>query len=519
MAKQNRRRNRRQRGEDSVYLRADGRWCCQIFLGTRPDGRPDRRWLYGKTPEAVIEKRNKFRAQLAEGITPAKGKGMTVGQWMHHWLHNIVKKEVRESTWNRSYRSKVERHIIPGLGWPALDKLDEEDIEAFYATLKDDGLSPASILQIHRILSRALKIAVLRRKLHRNPCQLVTPPSPDQAELIPPERDEAAEILSASADRRNGARWALALATGPRQGEALGLMWPMLDLEDLDNATVRIAWELSRLPWQHGCKDPHACGQARHKYPCPRDPADCPKARRKAGRRHTCRRPCPARCSVHASGRCPRFCTKDCTRHATSCPQRHGGGLVLTEPKSKKSKRTAAIPRELARRLVAHRKAQAAERLAHPAWTGWAHDSTTCDRRPRSRSRELVCPKCRLPMRPDLLVFAQPNGAPVDPRRDWQEWADLLEELEIDHYRIHDSRHFAATTALEEGVNVVVVQEMLGHATPAFTQQAYQYVRPAMQRDAADKIGGALFGDSQSDSARDADGRGDARKNRRLSRG
>lgn len=510
-------KNRRQRGEDSIYLRSDGRWCCQVFLGTRPDGRPDRRWLYGKSPDDVIEKRNKFRTKLAEGFTPAKGKGETVGQWMHHWLHNIVKNEVRESTWNRSYRSKVENHIIPGLGWPPLAKLEEEDIEAFYATLKDEGLAPASILQIHRILSRALKVAVLRRKIGRNPCQLVTPPTLDRAEPLPPERDEAALILSATAGRRNGVRWALALSTGPRQGEALGLMWPMLDLEDIDHASVRIAWELTRLPWQHGCEDPHACGKGRHRYPCPPDPADCPKARRKAGRRHTCRRPCPPRCREHDADKCPRFCAPDCTKHASSCPQRHGGGLVLTEPKSKKSKRTAAVPREVAKRMLAHRKAQAAERLAHPDWIGWGHDSKTCDRRPRAR--ELVCPKCRLPTKPDLLVFTQPNGQPVDARRDWQEWADLLEELGLNHYRIHDSRHFAATTALEEGVDVVVVQEMLGHATPAFTQEIYQHVTPRLQRDAADKIGGALFGDSSSDSARDADRRGDTRKQRRVTRG
>lgn len=511
MAKQ----NRRQRGEDSIYLRKDGRWCCQIFLGTRPDGRPDRQWLYGKNPDEVIEKRDEFRRRVAEGFTPAKGKGsQTVGQWMHHWLHNVVKGEVRESTWNRSYRSKVEKHIIPGLGWPKLNKLDEDDIEAFYATLKDQGLAPASILQIHRILSRALKVAEKRKKIYRNPCQLVTPPRPDHAEPIPPERDEAELILSATADRRNGARWALALSTGPRQGEALALMWPLLNLEDLDRPTVRIAWELTRLPWQHGCEDPHTCGKKRHRFPCPADPADCTKARRKAGRRHTCRTACPAKCREHGTGKCPRFCAPDCAKHASSCPQRHGGGLVLTEPKSKKSKRTAVIPREVARRLLTHRKAQAAERLAHPAWTGWGHDSETCDRRPRAR--EVVCPKCRLPTRKDALVFTQPNGQPIDPRRDWQEWADLLEELQIPHYRTHDGRHFAATTALEEGVDVVVVQEMLGHATPAFTQEIYQHVTPRLQRDAADKIGSALFGDSQGDSARDADGRGNARKNRRA---
>lgn len=510
-------RRRRQRGEDSIYQRSDGRWTCQVFLGTRPDGKPDRRWLYGKSPEEVIEARQKFRTQVSDGFVPAKGRGQTVGEWMSHWLHNIAKTEIRENTWNRSYRSKVEKHIIPGLGRLRLKSLAEQGaeqpIEEFYARLRTEaGLSAASILQIHRILSRALKVATMRGLIPRNPCQFVTPPTIDRVEVLPPERDEAATILDAVAGRRNGARWALGLAAGPRQGEVLGLMWSHLDLEDLDHASVRIAWELVRLPWKHGCEDSHACGARRHRNPCPPDPADCPKSRRASGKRHICKRPCPARCrEQHA---CPEFCAPDCTRHASTCPQRHGGGLVLTEPKSKKSKRTVSLPGQVASLLVAHRKAQAAERLAHPQWIGWGHD---CDRRPRAR--ETVCPACRLPVKADSLVFTQPNGQPVDPRRDWQEWADLLEELGLPHYRTHDGRHFTATTALEAGIDVVVVQEMLGHATPAFTQEVYQHVTPRLQRDAADRIGGALWGDSLSDSARAAEARGSARRRSGSTRG
>lgn len=160
-------RRRRQRGEDSIYQRSDGRWTCQVFLGTRPDGKPDRRWLYGKSPEEVIEARQKFRTQVSDGFVPAKGRGQTVGEWMSHWLHNIAKTEIRENTWNRSYRSKVEKHIIPGLGRLRLKSLAEQGaeqpIEEFYARLRTEaGLSAASILQIHRILSRALKVATMR---------------------------------------------------------------------------------------------------------------------------------------------------------------------------------------------------------------------------------------------------------------------------------------------------------------------------------------------------------------------
>lgn len=485
-------RRRRQHGEGSVYQRADGRWVCELHLGFRPDGKPDRRYLYGVTSEEVVEKRRKFWSAQDDGFTPAKGRGATAAEWLSHWLHNIVKREVRESTWNRSYRPKVEGRVIPGLGRRVLLKdLDETRIEEFYTRLQeDDGLAPATVLQIHRILSRALKIAAKRQLIPRNPCSFITVSLGDKPEIVPPERHEATSVLDAVLGRWNGARWALALSVGPRQGEALGLVWPMLDLDNLDQASVQIMWELVRVPWQHGCDDPHACGAERHQYPCP---DDCPKAQRKAGRRHTCKTPCPSNCGNRHPGKCPTFCDDDCTRHASTCQQRQGGGLMLTPPKSQKSRRTAALPRPVAELLLEHRTWQEAQRVANPAWTGWGHDSKTCDRRPRAR--EVVCPKCRKPTRKDALVFTQANGQPVDARRDWQEWSDLLAELGLPHYRPHDGRHFAATTALEEGVDVVVVQEMLGHATPAFTQATYQHVRPSLQRAAADKMGAALWGD------------------------
>jgi integrase len=485
-----RKSNRRQHGEGSVYQRTDGRWVSEIHLGYKSNGTPDRRYFYGKTAEESLAKKQRFANAREDGFTPQKGKGFTVAAWLHHWLHKIVKDQVRESTWHKSYRGKTEQHLIPNLSGYLRD-LDEQQLDELYVKLRRDGLSPATITQVHAILSHALKVAVKRKLIPRNPCTFTRPPSGDRVESVPPERAEAASVLAAVRTRWNGSRWGLALALGLRQGEALGLTWPMLDLADLDNASVRVAWELVRLPVEHGCDDLHACGVAsgRHRYPCP---ADCPKAARRAGRRHSCVRACPRRCREHEAGQCPRFCAEDCVKHATACPDRTGG-LVLTEPKSQKSKRTAPLPRPLAAWLVEHRTWQEAQRVGNPGWAGWGHDGAVCDR--RARAREVVCPACRRPSKSDSLVFAQQSGMPIDARRDWQEWTDLLDELGVPHYRVHDGRHFAATTLLEEGADVVVAQELLGHASPSFTQSAYQHVRPRLAREAADRMGSALWSD------------------------
>ena len=130
--------------------------------------------------------------------------------------------------------------------------------------------------------------------------------------------EEAACILCVAAQRRNGTRWSVALALGLRQGEALGLKWPDLNLE-METLVVRRA--LRRETGRHGCE---------------RDDAGQPTCWTKQGGR---------------------------------CPERTQGGLVARTPKNNKS-RTIPLPPGLASLLRAHKAAQAAERLqAGFLWT------------------------------------------------------------------------------------------------------------------------------------------------------
>jgi hypothetical protein len=125
------------------------------------------------------------------------------------------------------------------------------------------------VLQIHRILSRALKVAVQRGYMSRNVATLVDAPSAQLREIQPLTLDEAQRIIRMAASQRNGTRWSVALALGLRQGEALGLRCRYVNFEA---ATLTIRWQLQRLAWQHGCIDPRACGPQRHHGNCP---ADC----------------------------------------------------------------------------------------------------------------------------------------------------------------------------------------------------------------------------------------------------
>jgi integrase len=312
-----------------------------------------------------------------------------------------------------------------------------------YAQMFRAELAASHVLKVHHILSRALKIAVRRGKIGRNVADLVDPPTVAPVEQDSLDQPEAKKVLVTADQRRNGARWSVGLACGLRQGEALGLRWEYVDFETGD---ARIWWQLQRNRWRHGCADPHACGARLHRKLCPKK---CTRHRKTAN--------CVRREKGH-----PRPCPVGCVGHAISCPNRTGGGLVFRKPKGK-DKRTVNFPRPLIARLRQHKIQQDAERLAAAEmWT-------------------------------DLdLVFCQPNGRPIDPRDDWEEWGELLTEAGVRYVRVHDGRHTAGTLLAEQGVHVRTIQQILGHADVR-TTQGYVHVSDPIVRDAAERMGGALW--------------------------
>jgi integrase len=231
-------------GESTIYRDDAGRWHGYVSMGLTDNGRRDRRHVSGKKRADVVTKVRELEQKRDTGIGGASGKAPTVGQWLEHWLTHIAARKVRASTLE-SYESKVRTRIIPLVGHHRLDRLQPEHVEAMFARLEGDGLSPATVLQCHRILSRAIKVAMQRGKVARNVCTLVDAPSLVRAEVVPLTADEARAMLDAAAHGRNAPRWSVALALGLRQGEALGLRWSDLDL-DTSALTVRRALQRQR---------------------------------------------------------------------------------------------------------------------------------------------------------------------------------------------------------------------------------------------------------------------------------
>ena len=283
-------------------------------------------------------------------------------------------------------------------------------------------------------------------------------PQPEETDSETLTAAEARELLNLASIRRNGTRWSVALALGLRQNEALGLRRHYVNL---DTAVIHVHWQLKRERYRHGCKDAHACGERLHRYPCP---DDCPKAKRRSGRKHICQKPCSFGCTADV-GKCPQFCAPGCIKHAASCPQRKGG-WKFARPKGNR-KRSVPVPVELISQLCQHFRDQDDEKAAAgDNWEDWD------------------------------LVWCQSTGRPIDPHDDWEEWKALLAEAGITKDpRLHDARHTAGTLLGEQHVDMHVIQRILGHAQVT-TTRIYTDPTDPLTREAADRMGRMLWPDA-----------------------
>jgi integrase len=222
---------RRGHGEGSIYRRAsDGRWVGTIDLGWET-GKRQRKTVYGRTQAEVIEKLDRLKTERREGRLPAAGQQPTVEQYLREWVGEHLPGTVADTTLE-SYRYIVEQHVIPVIGRKRLDRLEARDVQRLLNTKRDEGLSPKTCRYIHSIVRRALGVAERWGLVGRNVARLVETPRVPTPEPKAFTRDEVRRIMISAEAERLGPLIFLALMTGLRLGELLGLRWDDIDLAE-----------------------------------------------------------------------------------------------------------------------------------------------------------------------------------------------------------------------------------------------------------------------------------------------
>jgi integrase len=243
-------RAKRPDGASTIYFGKDGYWHGRVTVGIRDDGKPDRRHVMSKVSEAeVIKKVRKLERQRDAGKVSKAGKAWTLGAWLLHWVEEIARPSVRDSTYS-GYEVDVRVHLIPGLGAHRLEKLEPEHLERFYSKMLAGGSKPATVHHVHRSLKTALNHALRRGHVTRNVAMLAAAPKVEEEEIEPYDLEEVQRLLTEAVKLPNSARWSVALALGLRQGEALGLRWTDVDLT---RGVIRVRMNRLRPKYLHGC--------------------------------------------------------------------------------------------------------------------------------------------------------------------------------------------------------------------------------------------------------------------------
>lgn len=218
---------RRSHGEGSVFQRANGMWVAQIDLGW-VGGRRRRRTVYGSSEREVLSKRDQLRNQLAKGVNLADPP-RTVEQWLNEWFQTVKTSDgTGPSTLDR-YDQILRVHLIPLIGRVKLSALAPRDVQLMVSHLRETA-APASVIKIHGVLRNALADAERMDLVPRNVAKSVRSAKLARTERRALTPNEALSLLSQLNGDHLECVFILALSTGLRRGEVLGLRWKDVDL-------------------------------------------------------------------------------------------------------------------------------------------------------------------------------------------------------------------------------------------------------------------------------------------------
>lgn len=432
---------RREWGEGSVYQRkSDWRWIGAVEVKGKDADRPratvsNKGCVGGCPPRCshrtqLLKKLRKKQQDIEANGTPTQHASTTVKQWAATWLE--IKKEKLSPNGYNAAASPIRKWIVPTIGHKRLDALTPADLRAVAKAQRAAGRKGATAAATHRTLLNMLRSAIVEGHQVPHRVLLVPAPTADKSDRMDLPVDQSVACLRVAADLPHGVRWALALLYGPRQGEVLGLVDDCMTFEQhvdpengdtYETGEIRLEWQLDALPYEHGCDggDPAPT--------CGKRAASCPKRGFRVPDGHESRRLVDA--------------------------------WHLVRPKSKKGIRVLPMTRAFA-----------------AAMRGWL---------------------AARPANPWGLVFPAADGTPANDKGDLEEWHAIqgaaslatydahtdLGPVLVGHptraatmlaggkkephgyFHIHECRNVTATQLGEAGVDPVVIQSLLGHATAA----------------------------------------------------
>jgi integrase len=215
---------KRGNNEGSIYKRKNGTWRALVTIQGK------RITHSAKSKREGQEWIRKMLDEIENGLL-FESTEITLDTFMQDWLISI-EPSLRFNTFTQ-YQQVTNQHILPNLGKMRLRDVKPEHIQRLYNFLIRNGSSHRTVQLVHSIIHRALVTAVKLGLISRNPDDATTPPKPKKKEMRFFDEDQIHKLLitAESSHDRFIALYHLAISTGMRQGELLGLKWIDIDWE------------------------------------------------------------------------------------------------------------------------------------------------------------------------------------------------------------------------------------------------------------------------------------------------
>lgn len=386
MTKSSESRKTKRRDGIRPVTRADGSKRWEVVVELAPDPATGKRRQATKTCatyKEAREYRTKWLQQLYEG-TAVDRSPTTVQEVMEYWLDTHARPRLRAKT-IYDYEQIIQRYIYPMLGRVKVQDLTTRRVQQMYTQLLDSGCGAPSIRRIHLHLNQGLKQAVAHGLIARNVAELAIQPKAQSREMQVWNMIEAQTFMNIGAESRYGPLWEMALSTGMRRGECLGVRWRDIDFAEGELRVVQTVGSVK-------------------------------------------------------------------------------GRVEIKAPKTKASRRTIPLAEQLIAALKEHKCAQNERRLAHADL--WQDND---------------------------LVFCTDLGYSINPDNIAADFRRLVRIADVPRIRVHDLRHTYVTLALQAGVNIRVISELIGHSNVKITLSVYAHVMPEQRTEGVQKMGALLY--------------------------
>lgn len=234
------------------YTDSSGKKCKIYSLALKPEDIPELIKAGKKCEISLRDLEKQILNEKAKKLTPPKKINKSVDSIFEM---NMARRNLRQST-ETNYRYMYNKFIKPAMGYRFINVLTQDDIEEYYTDLlKNQGFAPATLENIHTLLSPIFDTAVAKQIIAVNPCVEAIKSircrfknewaffQENKPALTIEQQISFMTYVKDNREKYGG--WynllVVFLGTGCRVGEIVGLTWNDIDF---DNNVIRVNHQL-----------------------------------------------------------------------------------------------------------------------------------------------------------------------------------------------------------------------------------------------------------------------------------